>query len=168
MAVGDAQSQMIDESSVDMQKSTITNEIQYNNNNGTNAIPNHLKLTANFNFHVDEQGNIGRVDVSKAFYQNQEQVIAKNVVVMKKTPIMMTSSPNGEPHYVDCNNNLNTPTIIEAGHMTSSQPPPPPIFSNKHFPPPPTPTHPMSPLNISIHPPQFVNHLNWNHAAQYQ
>lgn len=168
MAVGDAQSQILDESTVDMQTVAKSPEIQFNNNNSniinnnTNAIPNHLKLTANFNFHVDEQGNIGRVDVSKAFcYQTQDMsnnVLAKNVVVMKKPPIMMTSSPNGETHFVDCNNNLNGPTIIETGHMPHTQP--------KHFPPPST--HPMSPLNINIHPPQFVNHLNWNHAAQYQ
>lgn len=138
-------------------------ELQFNNNNvnntNSNAIPNHLKLTANFNFHVDEQGNIGRVDVSKAFcYQSPDMstnVLTKNVVVMKKPPIMMTSSPNGEPHFVDCNNNISGPAMIETAHMPLP----------KHFPPA---AHPLSPLNINIHPPQFVNHLNWNHAAQYQ
>lgn len=173
LAVGDAQSQNMEESAVDMQTVAVCKspEAQFNNNNNhinnnASAIPNHVKLTANFNFHVDEQGNIGRVDVSKAFcFQTQDMsnnVMAKNVVVMKKQPIMMTSSPNGEAHFVDCNNNLSGPTIIEAGHM----PPPPQIFSQKHYPP--SSTHPMSPLNINIHPPQFVNHLNWNQAAQYQ
>lgn len=175
LAVGDAQSQIVDDSSVDMQSVAKSPDIQFNNNNNnissnsSAAVPNHLKLTANFNFHVDEQGNIGRLDVSKAFcFQTQDMptnVMSKNIVVMKKPPIMMTATPNGETHFVDCNNNLSGPAMLETGHMQHSQPPPPQIFSQKHFPPPSP--HPMSPLNINIHPPPFVNHLNWNHAAQY-
>lgn len=137
-------------------------------------LPNQVKVTTNFNFQYDDNGNLGRVDVSKALcYQSQEvanNVVTKKVVVMhqKKTPILI-SSPNGEPtqeqlsptqqqpppsHFYDCNNNLNPhaplPTVIEAQPL-----PPQPIFApktvNGHF---------------AIQPP-FINHLNWNHP-QFQ
>lgn len=137
--------------------------VQYTNNA---ALPNQLKLTTNFNFHIDDHGNLGRLDVSKALcYQSQDSannLLTKKVVVMKKAPLIMTSPNVEQPpqHFVDCNNNLNPPIppVIES-HM-----PPPPIFAQKHFPP-----HPLSPLNINtqFHPPQFVNHLNWNHP-QFQ
>lgn len=134
-------------------------------------LPNQVKVTTNFNFQYDDNGNLGRVDVSKALcYQSQEvanNVVTKKVLVMhqKKTPILI-SSPNGEQseqisppptHYIDCNNNLNPqpinhppPTVIEA------QLQPQPIYAqpktvNGHF---------------AIQPP-FINHLNWNHP-QFQ
>lgn len=160
LAVGDGQSQMDD---VDMHspKATVSPpNVQYSN---IAALPNQLKLTTNFNFHIDEQGQLGRVDVSKALcYQSQEianNLLTKKVVVMKN----VMTSPNIEQqqqHFVDCNNNLNPPipSVIES-HM-----PPPQMYPQKHFA-----AHPLSPLNINtqFHPPQFVNHLNWSHP-QFQ
>lgn len=149
---------------VEMQppKATISPpNVQYTNNA---ALPNQLKLTTNFNFHIDDHGNLGRVDVSKGLcYQSQDianNVLAKKLVVMKKAPMLMSPSLEQQQHFVDLNNNLNPPmpAVIES-HM-----PPAPIYPQKHFPP-----HPLSPLNINtqFHPPQFVNHLNWNHP-QFQ
>lgn len=161
LAVGDPASPMDDD--LVMQSPTGSPpEVHYQNNNS--ALPNQLKLTTNFNFHIDEQGQLGRVDVSKALcYQSQEinnNVLTKKVLVKMKTPIIL--SPNGEPaqHFVDCNNNINPPnsSILEP-HLPAPQ-----IYPPKHFA-----AHPMSPLNINtqFHPPQFVNHLNWTHP-QFQ
>lgn len=142
-------------------------------------LPNQVKVTTNFNFQYDDNGNLGRVDVSKALcYQSQEianNVLTKNVLVMhqKKAPILISSSPNGEqsPQYepshsppqqqhlqqvnfIDCNNNLNIPqptptTVIEAQQI------PQPIFApktvNGHF-------------HHTIHQPTFIN---WSHP-QFQ
>lgn len=164
LAVGEAQPPMDDAAEMHSPKATISPpNVQYSNNA---ALPNQLKLTTNFNFHIDDQGNLGRVDVSKALcYQSQDianNVLTKKLVVMKKTPILMTS-PNidqQQQHFVDCNNNFNPPinSVMET-HM-----PPPPIYPQKHFP-----AHPLSPLNINtqFHPTQFVNHLNWSHP-QFQ
>lgn len=131
-------------------------------------LPSQVKVTTNFNFQYDDNGNLGRVDVSKALcYQSQEianNVVTKKVLVMhqKKTPILIASQ-NGEQspheshsppqqHFIDCNNNINpTPsTVIEAQQL------PQPIFApktvNGHF---------------TIHQPPYINHLNWNHP-QFQ
>lgn len=137
-------------------------------------LPNQVKVTTNFNFQYDDNGNLGRVDVSKALcYQSQEvanNVVTKKVLVMhqKKTPILITS-PNGEhpqeqlsptqpTHYIDCNNNLNPQPIAHAPPQPTviEQLPPQPIYAqpktvNGHF---------------AIQPP-FINHLNWNHP-QFQ
>lgn len=152
LAVGDGQTQMDDLGEMQAPKSSASPpNVHYTNNA---AIPNQLKLTTNFNFHIDDQGHLGRVDVSKALcYQSQDlanNIHTKKLLMMKK-PILMTS-PNVEQHFVDCNNNLNPP--IES-HMAPLQ-----IYPQKHFAP-----HPLSPLNVNtqFHPPQFVNHLNWNH-----
>jgi hypothetical protein len=165
LAVGDPNGSPMEEV-VDMQPPKATSEppqVQYTNNA---ALPNQLKLTTNFNFHIDDQGHLGRVDVSKALcYQSQEvanNVLTKKVLVMKKAPIMITSPTlEQQQHYVDLNNNTMNPPIapVIEQHM-----PPPHIYPQKHFAP-----HPLSPLNINtqFHPPQFVNHLNWNHP-QYQ
>lgn len=137
-------------------------------------LPNQVKVTTNFNFQYDDNGILGRVDVSKALcYQSQEvanNVVTKKVLVMhqKKTPILI-ASPNGEqpqeqlsptqqPHFIDCNNNLNPQAINHAPPPTlieTQQLPPQPIFApktvNGHF---------------AIQPP-FINHLNWTHP-QFQ
>lgn len=135
-------------------------------------LPNQVKVTTNFNFQYDGDGNLGRVDVSKALcYQSQEvanNVLTKKVLVMhqKKAPILI-SSPNGEQlqeqlsstqptHYIDCNNNLNPQPIAHAPPTVIEQLPPQPIYAqpktvNGHF---------------AIQPP-FINHLNWNHP-QFQ
>lgn len=160
LAVGESQSPIM-EDAVEMQQPTTAvsppnNNVQFTNNA---ALPNQLKLTTNFNFHIDEQGHLGRVDVSKALcYQSQElanQIFTKKLIVVKKSPML-----NGEHHFVDCNNNMNPPipSLMES-HMPPTQ-----IYPQKHFA-----AHPLSPLNINTqyHPPQFVNHLNWNHP-QFQ
>lgn len=158
LAVGDLQSPIDD---AEMQHPTTTvsppNNVQYTNNA---ALPNQLKLTTNFNFHIDDQGHLGRVDVSKALcYQTQEmtnQIFTKKLIVVKKSPML-----NGDQHYVDCNNNNMNPPISS---MMDTHMPPTQIYPQKHFA-----AHPLSPLNINTqyHPPQFVNHLNWNHP-QFQ
>jgi hypothetical protein len=139
-------------------------------------LPNQLKTTTNLNFQYDDNGNLGRVDVSKALcFQSQEvanNVLTKKVLMMhqKKTPILI-SPPNIEhieqeqiqqqqqqqqQHYIDCNNNVSSPQMscIEA-QLT-------------HLPPPPPPAQIFAPKTINpqfIHPP-FLNHLNWNPQFQ--
>lgn len=131
-------------------------------------LQNQVKLTTNFNFQYDDNGNLGRVDVSKALcYQSQEvsnNVVTKKVLVMhqKKAPILIAGqngeqqdSPGAPPqHFVDLNNNLNSlpqlpSNVVENAHL----PPPQQIFTpknlNPHF----------------IHPP-YVNHMNWNPQFQ--
>lgn len=137
-------------------------------------LPSQVKVTTNFNFQYDDNGNLGRVDVSKALcYQSQEianNVVTKKVLVMhQKKPILISSqngdvppeqlSPTQPPptHFIDCNNNLNPqpithapPTVIEA------QLPPQPIYAQ--------------PKTVNGHfaiQPTFINHLNWNHP-QFQ
>lgn len=128
-------------------------------------LPNHVKVTTNFNFQYDDNGNLGRVDVSKALcYQSQEvsnNVVTKKVLVMhqKKAPILITG-PNVEQqeqqqHFTDCNNNHINPlpqiqsAVIDSAHL----PPPQQIFTPKN-------------LNPQfIHQP-YVNHINWNHQLQ--
>lgn len=158
LADGDMQAQMEDTIEIQPSKATVSpSNVQYPNNP---AIPNQLKLTTNFNFHIDDQGQFGGVDVSKGLsYQSHEltnNVLTKNVLLMKKGPINMTSS-NVEQHFVDCNNNLNPP--IPEQHIA-----PPPIYQQKLLA-----THHLSPLNIKtqFHLPQFVNHINWN-RPQFQ
>lgn len=160
LAIGDPVSPMDDDVEMLSPKATGSpSDIQYQNNNA--ALPNQHKPTANFNFHIDEQ----RVDVNKALCFQSHEInnngLTSNVLVMKKAPILMSPS-NGEQahHFVDCNNNLNPPipAVIEP-HLPPSQ-----IYPPKHFT-----AHPLSPLNINtqFHPPQFINHLNWN-QPQFQ
>ncbi|KAL7039038.1 hypothetical protein ACKWTF_009775 [Chironomus riparius] len=131
-------------------------------------LPNQVKVTTNFNFQYDDNGNLGRVDVSKALcYQSQEisnNVVTKKVLVMhqKKAPILLTG-PNIEQqeqttpqHYIDCNNNNMNPlpqlqsTVIDTAHLP---PPSQQIFTPKN----------MNPQFIQ---PPFINHLNWNPQFQ--
>lgn len=127
--------------------------VQYPNNA---VAPNQLKLTTNFNFHIDDEGKLGRVDVRKALcYQSQDltnNILTKKVLLMKKTPIVM-SPPNIKQNFVDCNNNLNPPT-------TEQQMPPPHIHPQKLL------AHHLSPLNINtqFHTSQFAKQLNWNQS----
>lgn len=128
-------------------------------------LPNQLKVTTNFNFQYDDNGNLGRVDVSKALcYQSQEvanNVVTKKVVVMhqKKTPILL-ASPNVDqceteqqqqlqPHYVDCNNNnLSSPQMP---CIDTTTPQSPQIYAPKN-------------INPQFIQPPFLNHhpnLNW-------
>lgn len=132
-------------------------------------LPNQVKVTTNFNFQYDDNGNLGRVDVSKALcYQSQEisnNVVTKKVLVMhqKKTPILLPGPNNIEQqeqttpqHYIDCNNNNMNPlpqlqsTVIDAAHLP---PPSQQIFTPKN----------MNPQFIQ---PPFINHLNWNPQFQ--
>lgn len=154
LAVGDSQSPMDD--AVDMPTTASPpNNVQFTNNA---ALPNQLKLTTNFNFHIDDQGHLGRVDVSKALcYQSQDlgnQIFTKKLIVLKKGPML-----NGDQHFVDCNNNNMNPPMPSLMD-THTHMPPTQIYPQKHFT-----AHPLSPLNINTqyHSPQFVNHLNWNH-----
>lgn len=132
-------------------KATTSPNVQYMN---SATLPN-LKLTKNFNCHIDDHRNFGCVDA----FQSQEianNILSKKVVGMKKTPMLISS--NIEQQHFDLNNNLNppVPSVIETLM--------PPTLYQKHFP-----VHPLSPLNINtqFHPPQYVNHLNWKHP-QFQ
>ena len=127
------------------------------------SLPNQVKVTTNFNFQYDDNGNLGRVDVSKALcYQSQEisnNVVTKKVLVMhqKKAPILLEQPEQTTPqqHYIDCNNNNMNPhpqlqsTVIDAAHLPPSQQ----IFTPKN----------MNPQFIQ---PPFINHLNWNPQFQ--
>lgn len=130
-------------------------------------LPNQVKMTTNLNFQYDDNGNLGRVDVSKALcYQSQEisnNIVTKKVLVMhqKNTPILLTG-PNIEQeqttpqHYIDCNNNNMNPlsqlqsTVIDTAHLPPSSQQ---IFTPKN----------MSPQFIQQ---PFINHLNWNPQFQ--
>lgn len=149
LAVGDGHSLMDDVGEMQEPKTAVSpTNVQYTDS----ALPNQLKLTTNFNLHIDDQGQLGQINVRKAMcYQSQDlanNVLTKKYLVMKK-PIIVTS-PNVDQHFVDCNNNLNPPIDPQ---MTPLQ-----ICPQKHFMP-----HPLSPLNINtqFHPPQFVKHLNF-------
>lgn len=134
-------------------------------------LQNQVKVTTNFNFQYDDNGNLGRVDVSKALcYQSQElskydNVVTKKVLVMhqKKAPILIagpaieqqeSTSPQQQQHFVDCNNNINPlpqhpSNVIDAAHL----PPPQQIFTPKN-------------LNPQYIQPPYINHINWNPQFQ--
>ena len=144
MAVGDAQGQMDNAIEIQPSKAAISpSNVQQFNHPNNSDLTNQLKLTTNCNVHIDNQDQLGRVDVSKALcYQSED--LSNNVLTRK---ILL----NVEQHFVDCNNNLNPPM------------PPPPVYPKILT------AHTLSPLNINtqFHPPQFVSHLNWNNP-QFQ
>lgn len=128
--------------------------------------PNHIKVTTNLNFQYEINDNgqhLGRVDISKALcYQSQEvasNIVANKVLIVhqKKSPILI-SSPNIESdlqqHYIDCNNNLNPPPIVDQTQQAS--------MNNVNFT---SSQQIIAPKNINaqFNPAPFLNHLNRNH-----
>jgi hypothetical protein len=147
-------------------------------------MPSQVKLTTNFNFQYDDNGNLGRVDVSKALcYQSQEiannNVVTKKVLVMhqKKTPILIGNgeqSPpqqqqqheqNQQPPFIDFNNNSHSHIAQQQQQQVTLAPPtiieaqqlPQPIFAPKTVN-----GHFLQPQQ-----PPFINHLSWNPPPQF-